>query len=315
MAHWGRLSLLLALLLGPVSGFTTTTIRRTVLSTRSTSTTTRLQDFLSPIPTNPIPLAPDAIGKKAIKNTMVKGKVSAIVAKFLISPRQAARIAQKLVLTIQKDFWDMVFIVSVYQLAVPLARRIYRRRNPDVDPDKFAALFQRSKTNRTARAIQEVVALLGLLFAFDIGLVLLDELGFEFVKHYPLHQWTAGIVATLWGSRNLSEFKDFLLTQGGRIDLVQSPGRQLLRRFLNLLIYGSTVLVILDFLSVQTGFALKSLFGLSSVGTLVFSLASKELVSEFLASLAIQGTNMYTGELRIPIKYDGDFGNSILIME
>lgn len=164
-----------------------------------------------------------------------------------------------------------------------------------MDPDRLATRFQRSKTHRLAKAMQEVSFLWGLLYGFDIGLVLLDELGFEFVKHYPVYQWTAGIVASLWASRNLSEFKDFVLTRGNRIDLRQSPGRRLLSRFMDILIYGGTALVILDFLSVQTGFALKSLFGLSSVGTLVFSLASKELVSEFLASLAIQGTNMYSG--------------------
>jgi small-conductance mechanosensitive channel len=243
------------------------------------------------------PMAAAAVTKKAMKKSIVKGKLSGFVAKFLISPQQAWHIVQRLVVFIQKDFWDLVLIVSIYRCIVPLAQKVYQRNNPQLDAnsDKFTTLFLRSKTHRMARAVKEVAFLLGLLFAFDIGLLLLEELKFDFVKHYPLHEWTAGIVASLWGSRNLSEFKDFVLTRGNRIDLYQSPGRRLLSRFLNLLIYGSTLLVILDFLSVQTGFALKSLFGLSSIGTLVFSLASKELVSEFLASLAIQGTNMYTG--------------------
>jgi small-conductance mechanosensitive channel len=140
-----------------------------------------------------------------------------------------------------------------------------------------------------------VAQLWGLIIALEFGLVLLEELDFEFVRIYPVYQWTCGVIAGAWGARNLSEFKDFALSKGGQFDINKSAGRKLLSRFLDVGIYGSFTLVVLDFLSVQTGYALKSLFGLSSVGTLVFSLASKELVGEFLAGLAIQGTNMYTG--------------------
>jgi small-conductance mechanosensitive channel len=138
-----------------------------------------------------------------------------------------------------------------------------------------------------------VGTLFGLVYAVEIGLLLLDLLGYEFVRLHPVHQWTAGIVASLWGARNLSEIKTYVLTRANRKDLSQHSGTRLINRFFDILIYCCTVLLILDFLSVQTGFALQSLFGLSGVGTLVFSLASKDLVSQFLASLAIQGTNMY----------------------
>ena len=59
-------------------------------------------------------------------------------------------------------------------------------------------------------------------------------------------------------------------------------------------IYSCAGLAVMDFLSVRTGFTLKSLYCISGIGTLVVSLASKELVREFLASIAIQSTNMYS---------------------
>jgi small-conductance mechanosensitive channel len=65
-------------------------------------------------------------------------------------------------------------------------------------------------------------------------------------------------------------------------------------RGLDIIIYRATLLAMLDSLSIERGFALKSIFGLSSFGTLVFSLVSRELMAEYLASLAIQATNMYT---------------------
>jgi hypothetical protein len=289
----------------------------TSLSRRSRATTTTTTTTTSPsfqVASPPLYAAASTAANTAfkqgavVKNSFVKGKLTLFLSKFLVSPRQALHIGQRLALTIKKDLLDFVLIVAVYQLVVPLGQRLYARQHPELasneendNSDRFATRFSRSKTNRTAQLVQEVAFLFGLLYGFEIGLVLLDELGFEFVRAFPVYQWVSGLVASWWGARNLSEFKDFVITRGNRIDInksgnANSNGKRLLSRFLDILIYGGTTLVALDFLDIQTGFALRSFFGLSSVGTLVFSLASKELVSEFLAGLAIQGTNMYTGK-------------------
>ena len=79
-----------------------------------------------------------------------------------------------------------------------------------------------------------------------------------------------------------------------------------INRVLNVVIWGVTTLGILEVVS-KTKFATgvsstwstligrftTSVFGLSGITTLLISLASRELVGQFLASLAIQGTNMY----------------------
>jgi small-conductance mechanosensitive channel len=233
---------------------------------------------------------------EAAKKSIVMGKLFAGVSKFFISPRRALEVFGALGKHIIHNWGDLAFIIFCIRAPLPLARRIYQRRHQEKidDEDRLERQFLRSKTRKIAQLTNEVGTLFGLVYAVEIGLFLLDLLGYEFVRVHPVHQWTAGIVASLWGARNLSEFKSYVLSRANkRKDLSQNSGTRLVNRFFDILIYCCTVLLILDFLSVQTGFALRSLFGLSGVGTLVFSLASKDLVSQFLASLAIQGTNMY----------------------
>ena len=192
------------------------------------------------------------------------------------------------------DVWDVVLIVILLKAPIPLAKFLYRKRHATKEwSDAMVNKFPVSKTRRVAKLILEIGELLGIIWATEIGILLLKELGFQFVHLYPINHWMAGIVFSLWGAQNASAAKYFLLSRGNKIDLSKSGGPRLLNRFFDILIYAGTVLAILDFLSVETGLALRSLLGLSSIGTLVFSLASKELVAEFLASLAIQGTNMY----------------------
>jgi small conductance mechanosensitive channel len=243
-----------------------------------------------------------------VKGTIVKGRLYTAISKFFISPQRSWEVLQKLGGHILKDWGDLVLIALCIRAPLPLARNIYKRRShPDMNEEQIERRFLLSKTRKIAQLTTEVGELFGLLFAAEMGVLLLEELGFQFVRLYPVHQWIAGIIASLWGARNLSELKYYVLSRANRRDISKSGGTVLINRFFDILIYVGTILAILDFLSVQTGFALRSLFGLSSVGTLVFSLASRELASEFLASLAIQGTNMYQEGDRILLA-DGTSG-------
>jgi small-conductance mechanosensitive channel len=227
--------------------------------------------------------------------SVLRGKLSAVVAKFLISPQRAAQVVLAIGQHVIEDVGDLALIVMLLKAPFPLSKYVYRKRHAAKEwtDDAMAKQFAASKTRRVVKLIVEIGELLGIIWATEIGILLLKELGFQFVHLYPINQWMAGIVFSLWGAKNASAAKYFLLSRGNKIDLSKSGGPRLLNRFFDVLIYAGTVLAILDFLSVKTGLALRSLFGLSGVGTLVFSLASKELVAEFLASLAIQSTNMY----------------------
>jgi len=68
-------------------------------------------------------------------------------------------------------------------------------------------------------------------------------------------------------------------------------------RVLDVIIYGCAAISVVDLLGVHIGFALKSVFGLGSFGTLVLSLASKDVAAEFVGGLMIQSSSFfYEGE-------------------
>mmetsp|Transcript_48805 Transcript_48805/g.118108 ORF Transcript_48805/g.118108 Transcript_48805/m.118108 type:complete len:430 (-) Transcript_48805:228-1517(-) len=164
----------------------------------------------------------------------------------------------------------------------------------------------------------------------EYALVVMRELGWiaaatagsaSGTNNQHLHHLVATVVASVWGANNLSELKSYYLMEYPNIQRQRrgfsSPksSQQLnsirtaktINQVLNVVIWGVTALGILDVVSkmkfggLATGNTWStlitrfttSLFGLSGITTLMISLASRELVSEFLASLAIQGTNMY----------------------
>jgi small-conductance mechanosensitive channel len=211
-----------------------------------------------------------------------------------------------------QDWKDWLLIGMCCLLPLPLAQRFYfyRYRGLELDRAPMLRKFGTSKTKKVAQLITELGELFALLFGTELALVGLRELGFQFVNA-DIHTWATSVVATIWVAKNVSELKRYILfrnfkaarTVGGGSPSATTAassvaggtagGAKVINRILDIVIVLATVLAVLDFLSVKTGYAIQSILGLSSIGTLVFSLASQNLASEFLASLAIQGTNMY----------------------
>jgi hypothetical protein len=235
-----------------------------------------------------------AASSSSSSSAFLGGALSGFVEKLLISPAKFWSVLKAVGAFALQDYKDWLLIALCCFGPVPIARRFYtwRHRGLELDPAPMAQKFKMSKTRKVAQVITEIGDLFALLFGTELFLVFLKELGFKVVTS-SAHTWATGIVATIWIAKNVSELKRYLLIRANKKkDLSQAAGARLINRFLDVIIVFATALAILDFLSVKTGFALQSILGFSSIGTLVFSLASQNLASEFLASLAIQGTNM-----------------------
>jgi hypothetical protein len=222
------------------------------------------------------------------------GALSGFVEKLFISPAKFWCVLKAVGAFALQDYKDWLLIALCIYGPIPLSKRYYfwRHRHLQLDRPPMEQKFKFSKTRKAAQIIAEIGNLFGLLFGTELFLIFLKELGFKVVTS-SAHTWATGVVATLWMAKIVSDFKKYLLSRANSKDLSQAAGARMINRFLDIIIVFATTLAILDFLSVKTGFALQSLLGFSSIGTLVFSLASQNLASEFLASLAIQGTNMY----------------------
>lgn len=234
-----------------------------------------------------------AVTNKAASSAFLSGALSGVVGKLLISPAKLWAVLKAVGAFALQDYKDWLLIALCVFAPKPLARRFYgwKHRGLELDKAPMDQKFKFSKTHKIAQVITEVGDLFALLFGTELFLVFLKELGFHGVSK-SANSWATGIAATVWLAKNVSDLKRYLLSRANKQDLSKAAGAKLVNQFLDALIVFATALVILDFLSIKTGFALQSFLGFSSIGTLVFSLASQNLVSEFLASLAIQGTNM-----------------------
>ena len=227
--------------------------------------------------------------------TLIRGKAADIASTFLLTPHEFLTIIKAVLHEILIHWEDLILIALFTYGPIMVTRCYYQyRHGAEFTNDQF----QKSKAFRRAQLVSEGGKVFALIYILDLLLLMLQQ--FQVSIDPNLGVWLMGIVFFIWAARCLSVMKHCYIVSllpPQEHDVTRNTPARIANRFLDVVIYGATILAILDLLSIETGFALKSLFGLSSAGTLVVSLASRELMAEFLASLAIQGNNMYkTGD-------------------
>ena len=225
---------------------------------------------------------------------LLMGKLSQLVSGIPFTTQVLIDAIVTVIGNICRHWEDIALIGLVIFVPTIIARIIYRYRHQH---EFSAEKFQTSSAHWRANIVSEFGKVLAWIYFVDICLLLMEQLKFDVDSRTGL--WIVCIILFAWGARVISFVKRCYII--GRVsnhkDPVQVNAAKVANRFLDVIIYGATILTILDFLSIETGFAIKSIFGLSSFGTLAFSLASRDLMAEFLASLAIQANNMFrTGD-------------------
>lgn len=217
------------------------------------------------------------------ETVLIRGRMSDFVSRVKVS--DIVHLCKTVSAEILLHWEDLVFIAFFTYAPLILVRN-----------NKTAAY-------RRAQIVSEIGKVLGLIYLVDIAVLALQQIDTESIDHQSLGIWATGIILIGWAARLTSQIKScYLLTSTA----VSRDNAKMANRAVDVVIYIATILAILDFLSIETGFALKSIFGLSGFGTLVVSLATRELMAEFFASLAIQTNNMYkVGDL---IWLDGTIG-------
>ena len=258
-------------------------------------------------------------------NNAMRGKLMIIVSKFLVSPAVYVDVARRL---LRQTYLPEVLLIGALIQSMPFVKWIYRMRHSelikndnDADADKndaFREAFEASRSYKLARVIQQVGFLQAILYASDVCLVALKFLDFKFVVKYQAQSVAGSIITTSWFAWNASRLKHYYLSartfswRGQNKPVVDANGVVAQNRFLNRLsdglIYGCAGLTVIDLLGVEVGFALKSIFGLGSFGTLALSLASKDLAAEFVGGLMIQTSNFFD-EGEVVVLQDGTKGS------
>ena len=107
----------------------------------------------------------------------------------------------------------------------------------------------------------------------------------------------AKILYTYWLARRVASFKRYILDRV----LEKAPKNcdkiKFINRILDCMVYALLFVKILEYLSVETGMALGSIFALGSTGTLIISLGSQEIAKNVVYGVEMAASDRF---------YEGD---------
>mmetsp|Transcript_15564 Transcript_15564/g.33090 ORF Transcript_15564/g.33090 Transcript_15564/m.33090 type:complete len:534 (-) Transcript_15564:369-1970(-) len=105
------------------------------------------------------------------------------------------------------------------------------------------------------------------------------------------------VAYTGWITHRLQAFKRYLLRNTLGKSKIELGKLNIIDHLLDGMIYSLWLIFLLDFLEVQTGMAVKSLFSVGATGTLVLGLASKDIASQIMNGLTLHlSEKMYEGD-------------------
>ena len=212
------------------------------------------------------------------------------------------------------DLKEVVFLVIVSFCTVPFARivhsywyasapkpkepvidRMDSESSDSIDADPFTSTY----TFHAAQSLSQITMIAMIVYVIDCLVIVgyIQDLEFPFAENVDFAYMVARVLYTTWLGFRCMRFKRYLL---GRV-VNKSPeklGKALVYdRILDWVIYAVLAFSIMDTLKIEIGAGLKSVFALSGVGTLVLSLASKDMASLFVSGLALSTTEKFrTGD-------------------
>lgn len=253
----------------------------------------------------------ETVGAKT--RTAVAGKISIFLSKLVVDKVKRQRIANSL--GIHVDPTELVTLILLSWASVPIAHAIWNiihksdsdeknkisEQNPETSSSTWGDLirwvappvlmrnkfFSKSLIYQVADHVSQIAKLGLIVYAFDLAVIFISDLGFSVAYH--LHHIFPKTIYTIWIAGRLRIFKRYLLKRS----LGSSPQVYLYDRLINLIIYISAVTVLLEIYSIEWGIALSSLFAFGGLSTVVFGLASKDLVTQLVNSIALTASNNF----------------------
>lgn len=222
-------------------------------------------------------------------NVALAGQLFPILSKFFIGPAKAKKIAANVGTAV--DIGDLVFISMLGWALPPLARLVYNRRIGESASDYD---FKMTKTFKGSILVSQLAKVAAIVYIVDVLAIALDAIGVKFLYELNFASKCAELLYTLYAAWRFIPFKRYLIEKQLKAKSPEDLGKvKLLDRLADILIAVTTTFVILDELRVPTGRALQSVFALGGVGTLVFSLASKDVAAQFVSGLALSTSNKF----------------------
>jgi small-conductance mechanosensitive channel len=287
--------------------------------------TSLLKDNPSIPPTRSLPNHVLKEGSEAFEEvveyyTAFAGKFFPILSKLVISPKKARKIWKEVSTVI--DMSDLVFIFFIGWLLVPLVRFPYERLgNVEVTTlDKAEVIEGKQKRKHIPFSgtyvylyldhLSRACKVAALVYLIDCLAICIDTMGFN-VKNYS--QIAAKVIYTIWIFSRFRTLKDYLVEK--KFHIYRKPMTKMNRGS-----FGRATIVskvsdaalllffafsLFDVLQVKAGGLLKSFFAVGGAGTLVLTVACKDIATDIVSGLSLQASDkVYEGE-RIVFGRDG----------
>jgi small-conductance mechanosensitive channel len=222
-----------------------------------------------------------------LDHSTLVGQIGPLFKKFLLTKSELKAIVSGILHVIQVT--DIVFLIALGWALVPTLELPYTRywmnRNRE---------FTSTKTYHFVNSISQVARLGMAVYICDMIKIFLIGAGFEIPRKERLTHAFSYIVYTVWAANRLSKVKRFLLC---RIT-GESEGRlQVVNRLGDAMLGCGTLFLILDILNLEMGLAMRGFVAFGSVGTLIFSLAAKDIVSNLLNGIILSASDrIYEGD-------------------
>jgi len=180
-------------------------------------------------------------------------------------------------------------------LTMPLTSFIYRI----IFGAKKSEGFHRTFAHHFSKIFSEVIRVSLIVVAADCLDVVMTSMGFGIAERVDFAYVTARVAYTIWAAVQFAAFKSYLVNKAVQTKIPDKLGRAtLLNRVLDFVIFMVTTLFIVDLLDVEVGAGFTSVFAIGGVGTLIISLASKDIAEQLLSGLVLHVTDkFYEGDL------------------
>lgn len=239
----------------------------------------------------------------------IAGKLQPHMVKFYIDPEELQQIGTELMHAV--DFIDVFLLLLFSFFTIPMGRLVYKsfERTPML---KDASVHSKGLTKQAsakkvteeiddyhdsitfvfARMLQQITRLAALVYLFDCLLIVLQVLGFNVTT--PIHEdgidlshQFAKIIYSTWAFYSFKEFKRYLLG----VAINRKPNKLgkavVCDRVMDVLIYASWALGVMDTINFTVGPGLASLFAFGGLGTFVFGMASKDMAAQVVSGITI----------------------------
>jgi small-conductance mechanosensitive channel len=233
------------------------------------------------------------------------GNIFPILSKLYISPDKARQIARA-IHTVQEP-GDWIFIFLLGWATIPVIKYPYEKivLGRSLKGTGTARPFRESYIYHFAEHISQAGKIAALVYGLDCLAIAIETIGFHQINHFVPS--VAKGIYTIWMFSRFNTFKKFLVFKTFGVSSSkerEDPRRKghfarakIVNNILEIVCVAAWFFVMVDILNVRSGATLKSLFAVSGAGTVVLSLATKDIAAEVVSGLALQASDkVYEGE-------------------